>query len=346
MLDRDPRLIFNMDETSISAKKRFKVLTLQGKIPLCCEQAKFPHLTGCVTIGAAGATFKPLLILPNKATIAGLEQLVDRVHISSTSSGWMNKNIFLLYCILFVADTLLYRLSLPKELRNARILLIVDGHKSRINYKAAILLSYFSIDLLVLPGHCSHLLQPFDVSIASSLKTEFKKETMKIDFEFDSANSYNSARKKKTARDLRTMLIDCFLTAWQKSCTYSNIAAGFESSGISPLNKEIPLNSDYVMKSNLDSENTVQKELYKTRPSIINNRHLNSRCEEIAELYRCETKKEPTEKDLQMNIDDIVSFVKTIKTASLDNGRSLTTIPNLIIEDGNSIIRFGIEGQV
>lgn len=43
----------------------------------------------------------------------------------------------------------------------------------------------FIIDLLVLPGHCTHILQPFDVAVAGPLKTYLKIELSKIDFQIE-----------------------------------------------------------------------------------------------------------------------------------------------------------------
>jgi hypothetical protein len=42
ILMRDPRLIWNADETQLSTTKRFKVLCESGKLPLVTSQAKLP----------------------------------------------------------------------------------------------------------------------------------------------------------------------------------------------------------------------------------------------------------------------------------------------------------------
>lgn len=53
---------------------------------------------------------------------------------------------------------------LPKDIRDERFLLMVDGHKSRMNFRAALI-----------PPHTSHLIQVFVVAIESPLKTFLKK---------------------------------------------------------------------------------------------------------------------------------------------------------------------------
>ena len=164
---RDERLIFNMDETGIQSKKKFKVLCGEGRIPLSCSQMRIPHLTACVTISAAGCALKPLIILPNKKKIDDLIDFCPNTAFATSASGWMTKSLFTFWVILFVAEVQIYRLSLPPQLRDRPILLIVDGHASRMNFDAAYILHIFNIDCLVLPGHCSHVLQPFDVNMAS-----------------------------------------------------------------------------------------------------------------------------------------------------------------------------------
>jgi hypothetical protein len=56
------------------------------------------------------------------------------------------------------------------------MLLIIDGHKTRLNLTAALIFWLSGIDVLALPTHSTHLLQLFDVAIAGPLKIAFKHE--------------------------------------------------------------------------------------------------------------------------------------------------------------------------
>lgn len=105
-----------------------------------------------------------------------MEDFVDLAYFASFGAGWITKNIFVYYCLLLICQLSHYRLTLPEELQIERFLLIVDGHKSRENYLPALILYLFNIDLLLLPSHSSHILQPFDICVASSLKSFFKEE--------------------------------------------------------------------------------------------------------------------------------------------------------------------------
>ena len=55
--------------------------------------------------------------------------------------------------------------QLPRHLRNRRVLLLVDRHGPRKSAKAIAYLQQFGIDVLIFPGHSTHVLQPFDVGL-------------------------------------------------------------------------------------------------------------------------------------------------------------------------------------
>ena len=94
LMNRNPLLIFNMDETMVSSKKKFKVLCGKQQHGLVMSDKVFPHMTACITIGVCGHVMKPLFILPNKKKIDGLEEFEMDAYFASSISGWMNKRLF------------------------------------------------------------------------------------------------------------------------------------------------------------------------------------------------------------------------------------------------------------
>lgn len=247
LMDRHPALIMNMDETMLSGKRRYKVVSLSHNLPLQDNPQAFPHITGVVTITALGKLFEPFLILPNKKTKRGIEHHLIDTTITSSSSGWMNKRIFMLYCIDIVAQIQLYRLTLPEDLRNENFLLIVDGHSSRMNFYALYFLYLFGIDLLVLPPHSSHIVQPFDIGIAGPLKAKFVKRIsvahLNVDLDKCSANQV----LKLTAQETRDVMIDAFISGLKKVCSdKSTVRNSFAKAGIYPLDQSAPITSDYI----------------------------------------------------------------------------------------------------
>jgi hypothetical protein len=133
-------------------------------------------------------------------------------------------------------------MSLPDEIRNAPILLIMDGHKTRLSYEAAVLLDMFNIELLILPAHSSHLLQPVDVAVASPVKTEFKK---KMDAALGRLMAADPEKREKSEL-LREVMVESFLVALEKGATFENIISGFRKSGIFPLERSVPLSSQFA----------------------------------------------------------------------------------------------------
>jgi len=57
-----------------------------------------------------------------------------------------------------------------------RHLLIVDGHSSHVTLEAIEQAHEFGLNMVTLPVHTSHALQPFDVSCLKLFKTTFRKE--------------------------------------------------------------------------------------------------------------------------------------------------------------------------
>ena len=296
ILDRDHRLIFNMDATMMASNRKFKVLVIDRRLPLVTAQSKFPHITACICFSAAGYLTKPLIIFPNKATMKKLEIYEERYHIASSTTGWMNHDIFFIWCLLFVCEMTWYRLSLPEGIRNKTIILIVDGHKSRGNYYAAKLLSKFNILLLILPGHTSHVLQAFDVGVASPLKTAFAKFLQEYHLQIGDEITITNISNLKTD-DLRNMMIECFTKALDEAASISNIQSSFKKTGIVPVNPSEPLSNEFTF-DNAGIYTDI-------RDSFLNSKCLNNREESLKELFKYEFKHEGSKEELKLSIDRI-----------------------------------------
>jgi hypothetical protein len=166
--DIDPRLLLNMDETSLSAAKKFKVLKvplagLHYSLPLIVQEGKLPHLTGCITVSAAGKLFQPLIIVPNLKQLKSLSEFTGQASFASSVSGWMNSELFLIWARDIVAQISWYRQQeLPPELRQSWIVIVLDGHISRFNFEACRLLNWARLAVLLLPPHTTHVLQAIE----------------------------------------------------------------------------------------------------------------------------------------------------------------------------------------
>jgi len=60
---------------------------------------------------------------------------------------------------------------------HTRQVLVADGHSSHITARVVAFCMEHAIDLLILPPHCSHILQPLDVGMFAPLKRALAAET-------------------------------------------------------------------------------------------------------------------------------------------------------------------------
>jgi hypothetical protein len=111
--------------------------------------------------------------------LKGLKSLANCTGLASSafsSSDWITGDLFLMFAIDFCAQLSVYRLSLPPDPSEEPTRLILDGHISRGNITALTIFCLFNVDALILPGQKTHVLQHFDVGVASPLKSEFKQK--------------------------------------------------------------------------------------------------------------------------------------------------------------------------
>ena len=113
----------------------------------------------------------------------------------------------------------------PSTNRGRPRLLILDGHASHLTADFIEFCINKDIELLVLPPHTSHLLQPLDVAVFAPLKTALHQETDMI----VRAGGGSGISKKEWAR--------CYVAAREKAIITPNVEAGFRGAGISPYNR-------------------------------------------------------------------------------------------------------------
>ena len=330
LFDRPLELMFNMDETYVTAKKRLHCLTTSGHMPIMTALPVAPHMTGAVTVHGGGWRMRPLLILPKKKTMRSLEQFERQAYFSSSTTGWMTKNCFRYYAITFVAQLSFLRASWPENLRDESVLLFVDGHSSRYDFVANLIFWLFDVDVVCFPGHSSHLLQMFDVSLASPLKAEYKRELMARQFTgfLESLNAADvSVRRKLTLKELRSNMIESFLMASDKVFTKSNCQKSFEATGI------VPYCPERVLFSNLAVEPTIEG-VYNRRSGKANGQWLTSD-ECLMQMFRDENGRDLTEADLKVSLAEIC---RNLQEAGLDQGLMLGPVPEILIRRQNSTL--------
>lgn len=108
---------------------------------------------------------EPYIILSEvKSTPAEFKNL--DAFFASQASGWMTSHLFYAYSAFFAGEINKFRLELPDDIRNKPVILHCDNHPSRFISNDIKFLAQHKIQMITFPAHCTHVLQPFDVSIA------------------------------------------------------------------------------------------------------------------------------------------------------------------------------------
>lgn len=233
----NPNLIFNMDETMISAgSNKCKVLHLKGSPPFRIEdtQEEGLHVTLALCINAAGKLLKPLAILEVSSIPFNFDEILDDFHWSYQPSGWMTKEIFKSWAReVFLPAVELLRIE--HNLPNEPALLYVDGHSSRHNIELLEFLKDKNIHVVLIPPHSSHILQPLDCGVNGAFK-----------------QMYTHGRKSSLLLPLperRLKLLKEASIALQQAATTFKVRESFAKSGLYPWNLQVPLASEHVFQA-------------------------------------------------------------------------------------------------
>ena len=239
-----PDLIINMDETSLSSNRKYRVIVPDGMFPVVPHERRDVHMTGIVTFSSGGKLFRTGIILPGLKNLpAEFGQLEQHCHIYSSRTGWMTKSTFELYALNLAAEVEHWREEMPPNLRNQRVLLILDGHSSRKSSKAILHLQAHKIDVLVFPGHATHVIQPFDVGLAANIKYHLGRCIRRRERELENGRIWATS----AAGARRFILAASFLEAVQKSVTFYSASEAFYLCGLRPINIMMPMSSHLML---------------------------------------------------------------------------------------------------
>ena len=254
LFNRDPRLIFGADETDMKPSSRFKVVCPEGQQGFVAEaEDNQKHITAMCAHSAGGAAVPPLLLLtqvkrlPQDLTGPDVDS-TDICWFASTERGYMTERAFYIWAHLFVAWLSGYRAAvLPDEIKGANILLVMDGCHAHRCPEALRLFRMHNVTVLLLPSHTTHLLQPFDILIASSLKSHFRR------FLFEEKKAIKQREMSKAARS-RIVLVKAFLRAWKIAASPAMCTRSFEVAGFFPLCPSRVLESPFVSDDAADCD--------------------------------------------------------------------------------------------
>ena len=145
---------------------------------------------------------------------------------SAYPSGWMTCENFVGYLKHFIKHS---KCSITQQ-----VLLIIDNHESHTSIEALDLCKANGVTLLTIPPHCSHEMQPLDVSVYGPLKKFYN----------DACTSWmhSNAAIPMTIYNIA----QCFGEAYPSAFTPRNILSGFRATGIWPFNRHVFDSDRYI----------------------------------------------------------------------------------------------------
>jgi 4-hydroxybenzoate polyprenyltransferase len=251
-----PEHRYNMDESGImegfganglvvgNAEKR----SIQKKQPGSRAWTSFLEC-----ISATGKALTPLVIFKGKTVQQQWfpQDLTpyDGWQFTSTENGWTTDA---------TAIEWLQKVFLPQTDTTEPRLLILDGHGSHETTDFMYLCYQHNVHLLFLPPHSSHVLQPLDLSVFSSLKSRYRKEVGYLTLLTDS-----SPLGKQN-------FLACYQKARKEALSAKNIKSGWKATGLWPKSIAKPLMSPLL----LENSNMAKKTLSQPSQSLIEKSHI------------------------------------------------------------------------
>uniref|UniRef100_A0A1X7TFC6 DDE-1 domain-containing protein n=1 Tax=Amphimedon queenslandica TaxID=400682 RepID=A0A1X7TFC6_AMPQE len=156
------------------------------------------------------------MIYPRKRPVPPLQKegAVPNTLFVTSDSGWITSELFVEWFKFFIQN-------IPPT---RPVLLLQDGHGSHVSIELIELARANDIHLLCLPSHTSHLLQPLDVGVFKSFKSNFNK----------ACSNYMSQNPGRVVTvDVIASLVG---EAYPASFTPMNIMKGFKKTGVWPIN--------------------------------------------------------------------------------------------------------------
>jgi hypothetical protein len=195
--------------------------------------------TATISMSATGHFVPPMLIFKRVNMNENLKfKAPSGTLFGCHKSGWMQTDLFTKWFKHFIEHTN------PSELNP--ILLILDGHATHTRNIVFIKMAIENfVTVICLPPHCSHKLQPLDVSFMGPLKN------------FYSIAIETFLRKNPGKRITQYNVSEIFGEAYEKASSVSNAISGFKKTGIYPLDKKAFNNNDFVAADSLNMQKDI-----------------------------------------------------------------------------------------
>jgi hypothetical protein len=225
-----PHMIWNIDETGCSTVTNPpKIIATRGSKQVgqitSAERGNLVTMVGFVN--ASGGTLPPVFIFPR---VHFKEIMLSKGPKGSLGlanpSGWINEDLFI--------ETFKHFLKFVKPADDAPCLLLMDNHSSHLTLEVVILARQNNVTILTLPPHCSHRLQPLDVSVYGPFKARYKS----------AMNNWMLTNPGKTVTiyEVAEFANEAHLLGFSPT----NIVNGFRKTGIHPFNRDVFTDDEFL----------------------------------------------------------------------------------------------------
>lgn len=170
-----PKDIWNIDEVGISFNEMLAVVVTSVKAARR-ERVSVGHTTLTLSTNAVGDVGDALFIHEGSHLSAVPSATIKTdftVFTEYNESAYMTRDLFERFLHRF-ADGLQSKQRMEAGVRP--ILILLDGHNSRLNFNLLMSLAVRNVYLLELPSHLTHLLQPNDSGVNKVLKDELRDQ--------------------------------------------------------------------------------------------------------------------------------------------------------------------------
>jgi len=237
--------VYNLDETGCTTVHRVpKVIGHKGahQVGQVVSRERGELITMVGIVSASGTAIPPCFIFPRvrfdrTRMMSGLKD--DCLGLSH-SSGWMTSQNFIHVLEHFVKHT--------RTTVDNKVLLILDNHESHLTVEGIDFCKANGVILLTIPPHTSNKLQPLDRTIYGPFKTFYNQACE------DWMNTHPG--QVLSIYDLAPL---CW-KAYERSATPANVKAGFQSTGIFPLDRNIFSDVDFMSSYVTDRQDNVPQE--------------------------------------------------------------------------------------
>ena len=186
----------------------------------------------CAT-NAVGTYVPSMFIFPRKRMVESLMHNAPTGALGHcTESGWTDEQSFLKWLKHFTTTA--------KPSKEEKHVIILDGHHSHKTLEAVEYAQLNGIELLTLPPHCTHRMQPLDRAFFKPLK-----------------NAYNAAADTWLIANYGKRIsfydvAEIFATAYNKTATVEKSVNGFRACRLWPYNDAVFSDEDFAAADALD----------------------------------------------------------------------------------------------